>query len=405
MDTKIFAYIDPNPPVTVDGGVLSHKSVAIQPNMSVRGWPTEAGSQALSRYVALEDATVVERMRAAGATITGNTYMSELGFGLSGDTSAQGVMDGMVDMALITDTMGEARVAASRANLFGFKPSYGIVSRFGLIGLIPSMESYGIVAKTPRDIAAMMQAVAGRDERDFSMPDDNMPDFSGVNDDGKSVQTIGVVRECRERLEPPESSAFDAAVARLKATGVTLREVSVKDFDLFSIVHNVIGSVEASSSAGKYDGVRYGHRTNVSKNWNEMYLKSRAESFGPLLKCYLFQGAYFQFENYEAFEHACRIRSRLVKATEELFDEVDVLILPTRQNTTPPEKAQTVDDVYNIFSFTVPANVTGNPSLHVPGSLFGRETDIGIQVMGPLLSDAKVLSLAMILSNSTEGDV
>lgn len=128
MHSDIFTHIDSSPPPLTAPGPLAGKSVAIQPNMSVRGWPTEAGSVALERFIALEDATVVKRLRAAGAKTMGSTHMSELGFGLAGDTAAQVLAEGHVDIALITDTMGEARVAASTIGVFGFKPSYGIVS-------------------------------------------------------------------------------------------------------------------------------------------------------------------------------------------------------------------------------------------------------------------------------------
>lgn len=401
MNTEIFTYINPSPSSIEEGGPLEGKTLAIQPNMSVSGWPTEAGSVALENYIALEDATVVERVKSAGATITGSTRMSELGFGLMGDTASQAVATGKVDIALVTDIMGEARVA-SATGIFGFKPSYGIVSRFGLIGLIPSMECYGILAKTPGEIASTMDIIAGRDDKDPSMPDDDIPDFIQDIKNLTPPETLGVIRECIESLGSAEAEVFNAALSRLKETGFMIEEISLADFGLFRTVHNVIGSVEASSSCGKYDGVRYGHRTESSKNWNEMYLKSRAESFGSLVKSYLFQGAYFQFENYAAFENACRVRARLQRETEALYEAVDMLIFPARQNGTLIDKAATVNEVYNIFPLTLAANVTGQPAIHVPGSLFGKETDPGLQFMAPRLGDARLLALADMLAQGGE---
>ncbi len=398
MNTDIFTYVDPSPSSTGEGGPLEGKTIAIQPNMSVRGWPTEAGSVALKNYIALENATVVERVRSAGATITGSTRMSELGFGLMGDTAAQAVATGEVDIALITDIMGEARVAASTTAIFGFKPSYGIISRFGLIGLIPSMECYGILAKTPGEITSIMDIIAGRDDKDPSMPDNNIPDSGQVGKNRTTLGTLGVIRECTEHLGTAESEAFNSALSRLRETGLMIEEISLADFNLFRAVHNVVGSVEASSSCGKYDGVRYGHRTESSKNWNEMYLKSRAESFGPLVKSYLFQGAYFQFENYAAFENACRVRARLQREIGALYEAVDMLILPAEQNRTLIDKASTVNEVYDIFPLTLASNVTGQPAIHVPGSLFGKNTDPGLQFMAPRLGDARLLALAGMLA-------
>ena len=404
MTTDIFTYIDSSQSESGSGGPLEGKTIAIQPNMSVRGWPTEAGSSALERFVALEDATVVERLKEAGATIRGSTCMSELGFGLVGDSAARAVAEGEVDIALVTDTMGEARVSASATGLFGFKPSYGIVSRFGLIGLVPSMECFGIMAKTPAEIIAVLEAITGADDRDFSMSEDAVLDFGDFDRDQPITGTLGVIRENSEFLDRNESKAFDVAISRLEEVGINIREVSLEECGLFRTVHNVIGSVEASSSAGKYDGVRYGHRTQSSRNWNEMYLKSRAESFGLPVKAYLFQGAYFQFENYKAFENACRLRSGLVKQTEALYDEVDFLAVPTRNNGLSIDETRTIDEIYDLFTFTLPANVTGQPAIHVPGSLFGREKDPGLQFIAPRLGDVRLLSLAAKLRNFAKGD-
>jgi aspartyl-tRNA(Asn)/glutamyl-tRNA(Gln) amidotransferase subunit A len=161
--------------------------------------------------------------------------------------------------------------------------------------------------------------------------------------------------------------------------------------------------VEASSSCGKYDGVRYGHRTATAKNWNDMYLKSRAECFGLLVKTYLFQGAYFQFENYAAFENASRIRARMVKDFDGLFTEVDVLVFPTRKWDSPVATAQCVDDIYDVCSLTLPANVMGLPSMQIPGFVLDGNTDLGMQIIGARMSDARLLSLSIRLSQRAKG--
>ena len=401
--TDIFTYIDPEPPAAVSGGHLEGVKVAVQPTMAVQGWPTEAGSVALERYVALEDATVIERLRKGGATIIGSTRMSELGFGFTGDTSARAVSDGAADIALVMDTMGNARISASSANLFGFKPSYGIISRLGLIGLVPSMECFGIIAKTPREITAVLSAIAGADDHDFSMAEE-FPDFGAFDDSTVENVTLGVVREALELLDQDACRAFKASLSRLEETGITLREVSLEEYGLFGTIHNVIGSVEASSSAGKYDGVRYGHRAQAAKNWNEMYLKSRGESFGTPVKAFLFQGAYFQFKNYEAFENACRIRSRLVRLTESLYETVDYLILPMRHNNVSASGMKTIHELYELCSHALPANVTGAPAVYMPGGLFGRETDPGFQLFAPRLGDARLLAFATHLVNKAGGN-
>jgi len=159
MGSDVCVYLDPSPPAGGDGP-LGGVRVTVQPNLSVRDWPTEAGSKALERFVALEDATAVERLRAAGAAVVGSTRMSELGFGLAGDSSAAALAGNICDAALVTDTLGEARWAAAAAGAVGFKPSHGVVSRLGLIGLVPSMECLGVVAGSVERAAAVMAAVA-----------------------------------------------------------------------------------------------------------------------------------------------------------------------------------------------------------------------------------------------------
>jgi aspartyl-tRNA(Asn)/glutamyl-tRNA(Gln) amidotransferase subunit A len=391
-DREIFSHVDPAPSVST--GPLGGVRVVLPPNLSVRGWPTEAGSRALEGYVALEDATVVERLRAAGARIVGSTRMAELSFGLAGDTTTEVIGRGCCDVALVTDTMGEARYVASRAEALGLKPSYGVIPRFGLVGLVPSMEVCGIVAKRPSDLATVLGVLAGPDERDPSMLGELPAGSADVRSGEGGVAVAGVIREDVARMDPAEARSFRAALQTLEAKGLGIREIQFAELDLFPLVHHVVGATEASSSAGKYDGVRYGHRAAAAENWNQMYLESRAESFGTLVKSYLFQGAYYQFENYSAFEKACRIRRRLVQAIQALFATVDAVIGPTRRLGRNAEESTTVDAVYDAFGLCLPSNVTGCPSLSIPGFVRHGDTDLGLQVTGPWLSDARLLSLA-----------
>jgi aspartyl-tRNA(Asn)/glutamyl-tRNA(Gln) amidotransferase subunit A len=398
MQETLFTYMVSSPSTGLNDGLLGEISIAIQPNMSVRGWPIQAGSKALEGFTAIYDATVIERLKQAGATLKGSICMSEFGFGLAGDTGTMVLNTGDVDSVLMTDTMGEARMAACMAGVIGFKPSYGLISRFGLIGLVPSMECLGILAKNLDDIAKVMSVVVGNDSRDLSMPEFGstleIPNFSQVFETDEPIRTCGILKECLEILEKDESRAFDAAISRLVKNGLEIRETRLKDFDLARIVHNVIGSVEASSSAGKYDGVRYGHRTTTAKNWNEMYMNSRAEAFGLLVKNYLFQGAYFQYENYDAFLDAARIRTRLLDRTEAALEGLDVLMLPTRHGAFDPFSACTINTIYDVFSCTLLSNITGHPAITLPGMFTLGDVDLGLQLIGSRFQDARLLSTA-----------
>lgn len=403
MQETLYTYLDSSPSPASTDGALSGVSIAIQPNMSVRGWPTAAGSKALEGFTAIYDATAIERLKHAGAHIKGSIRMSELGFGLAGDTGATALHKGDVDCLLVTDTMGEARMTACVAGDFGFKPSYGMVSRFGLIGLIPSMECCGIAAKNIKDIAGAMSVMAESDSRDLSMPEFgaglDIPRFDRVFETQELIRSCGVVKECIDMLENDESRAFGDAMARLAGRGLQIEEVHLKDFELAREVHNVIGAVEASSSAGKYDGVRYGHRTATAKNWNDMYMNSRAESFGVLVKTYLFQGAYFQYENYNAFVDAARIRARLLAQTEAALERFDVLLLPTRRAAFDPSSAHTINTVYDVFSWTLISNITGHPAITLPDMVACGDTDLGLQLIGPRFQDERLLSIAARLAD------
>jgi aspartyl-tRNA(Asn)/glutamyl-tRNA(Gln) amidotransferase subunit A len=397
MDT-IFFYRNPETATPGDGHLQGLK-IAIQPNISLAGWPADAGSNALANFTALEDATIVRRLREAGAYVYGSTRMSEFGFGLLNSKAGDALKQQAADAELVIDLMGESRMAASRAAVCGFKPSYGLVSRFGLIGLIPSMECCGVLSGNLKNIRDILKAIAGQDELDFSLPDEKTPDFSPQKISPKKT-TIGVITEAQSSLSAGQEKMFRASVDELKEAGFCLLEMSLPDFSLFSLVHRIVGSVEASSSAGRYDSVRYGQRAAGAKNWNDMYLLSRGAAFGPLLKGYLFQGSFFQFERYKAYEDTCRIRARLLADMQQLTSQVDFLVLPA-VNYTPSGAPASLADTYAQFASTAFANVTGQPALYLPPAPGAAQS--GFQIAGQRLSDARLLALGEHLLNMRRG--
>jgi len=396
----LFTFSNPSPVPSATSGPLAGLRVVVQPNLSVQGWPCPAGSPALAGYTALSHATVVTRLAQAGAVLAGSSRMAELGLGLAGDTTARVLAEGRADLALINDTIGEARAAAAGAGLFGFKPSWGLVSRCGLTGLVPSMESIGLVAADPAPIIAALAVMAGPDPEDPSIPEDCAAGFRAQQPPLTGVRIAGVIQECVDNMDHTQRNAFEEGLARLGATGVTTRMVNLDQDDLFADVHHIVAAVEASSSAGKYDGVRYGHRSPAGKNWNEMVLNTRSESFGPLIKPFLFQGAYFQFHNYSAFENACRIRGRLVQATSDMLGQVDMLVAPTCRPAHDPARATTIEATYAAFGLTLPANVTGLPVLQVPSPARAPGTDFGLQLIGKRCDDAGLLAIGLALSSA-----
>lgn len=405
MESTAFTFRETSLPSPPSPSPLGHMRVLIQPNLSVRGWPTSAGSRALEGFEALEDATIVTLLSKAGAFLIGSAHMSELGLGLSGDTVAQLIAQGQAQIGIMTDTLGEARLAAAHARLFGFKPSQGTVSRLGLIGLVPSMECCGVVGRNLEDIVSAMTAISKRDPQDVSMTKEALPDFDSVPSLRSETARLVVVEEYLDTLESREARAFEHALRRIERhAGLPVKQVHLPDYHLFAPIHQVVGSVEASSSAGKYDGVRYGHRTPSARNWNEMYLNSRGESFNTLIKSYLFQGAYFQFERYASFENACRIRARLLDQAREAMADTDCLVFLTRRPAHDPYRAATIKATYDAFASTLAANVTGQPSIQIPGLVADSEDDdLGVLLTGPALSDPLLLSIALHISKSNKG--
>ena len=382
--------------------------MAIQPNLSVAGWPTDAGSKALSGFTALEDATAVRRLRQAGAWLCGSIRMSEFGLGLRGSRAGGAVAAGLsrgavgqqeavgsiaergADAELVLDLMGESRLAAARAGVCGFKPSYGLVSRSGLVGLIPSMECCGVLSRRLDQVRGILQAIAGDDGLDYSLPDEGPPDFTPREIDPKTT-TIGVITEASGGL--PQTEGLPEGARELEEAGFSIHEMSFPDYPLFSLVHRIAGAVEASSCAGRYDSVRYGPRAPGARNWNEMYLLSRGAAFGPLVKSYLFQGAFFQFERYGAFEDACRIRARLLAGMRQLTAHADFLLLPAGSGAGDGASAS-LPGTYAEFASTLFANVTGQPALYLPP---GPGRAQGWQLAAPRMGDARLLALGEYL--------
>jgi aspartyl-tRNA(Asn)/glutamyl-tRNA(Gln) amidotransferase subunit A len=395
---NVFFYRNPKDDAPRNGP-LSGLRIAVQSAISVAGWPTDAGSPALTDFVALENATVVDRLREAGAVLCGSTRPSEFGFGLRGSKAGVAVHERSADVELVLDMMGESRLAASRAAVCGFKPSYGLVSRYGLVGLVPSMEACGLLSGNLHDIRETLRAVAGPDERDFSLPDEKSPDFSLSEIDPRET-TVGVIREVLSALPAAEEKMLRSSVDEVGKAGFSVRECSFPEFPLFQLVVKIVGSVEASSSAGRYDSVRYGQRARGAKNWNDMYLLSRGAAFGPLLKSCLFQGAFFQFERYDAYEDACRIRARLVKEMQRVASQADFLVCPT-VNPCGSDAPASLAETYAQFIYTAFANVTGQPALHLPQSSGALQP--GLQIVGPRLSDARLLALGEYLLRIGQG--
>ncbi len=383
---EVFSFTNPSTDHGEDG-VLRGARVALQPNVAVAGWPADAGSQALAGFKALEDAAPARRLRSAGARLCGLTRMSEFGFGLDGSFAGKALEAGAADAEIVLDMMGESRVAG--AGFCAFKPSYGMIPRVGVTGLMPSLETPGLLVREPGMIRALMQVMAGPDDMDFSMPDETPPSFVATVIEPSRTK-IGYIREAGADLSGGCAEAFDASMAELEQSGFVVEALSMPDYGLFHMAHQVIGAVEASSCAGRYDSVRYGRREPGAKNWNEMYLGARGAAFGPLVKSLLFEGAYFQFEHYSAYEAACRLRARLVAEMDALAGQVDFLVMPSRGKDAATG-ALPLAGTFAAFSATLFANVTGQPVLCLPAAVGTRQA--GVQFAARRRDDGRLIAL------------
>jgi aspartyl-tRNA(Asn)/glutamyl-tRNA(Gln) amidotransferase subunit A len=386
-------------PSTAETGPLQGLRIALQPNVFVQGWPAEAGSRALENFTAVEDATILRRLRESGAAVVGSTQMSEFGFGLNGSRAGEALGTKAVDVELVMDLMGESRQAAGKVGACGLKPSFGLLSSLGLIGLIPSMECLGLLAVNVGSIRKTLAAMAGPDPMDFSQPDEPALDFAASGFEPRTIR-IGMITQADGSFPTEQQIGLQKTADELAQAGFSVTELSFSEIELFPLVHSIVGSVEASSCAGRYDSVRYGHREPGAKNWNQMFLRSRWAAFGPLIKSYLFQGAYFQFERYAAYEDACRIRARLVADMQHLFDQVDCLLLPAPGNT-HSESELSLSDTYERFAGTMFANVTGQPALYLPPAAGSKAA--GCQLAGARRSDPMLLSLGEHILNLRQG--
>lgn len=394
MDS-IFSYLNPDAPGGATGPLAGMK-IAVQPTIGIAGWPARAGSEALAGYLSAGSATVIDRLTQGGAILTGLTHASELGLGVD-DTSTSGraVETKTVHAELMLDMAGEARLSACRGNLWGFKPSWGRVPHTGITGLIPSMEACGILAQNPAIIRSVLKTVGGADDMDFSQPRLDYKEIS-ADEINPAQFTLSVIGEAAGLLSDDERKAFDEEIAALKRHGFNVSIVSWPDYSLCLTVHRIVGSVEASSAAGRYDSVRFGRRAPGTKNWNEMYLQSRGAFFGTLLKSYLIQGAYFQFERYDAYENACRIRARFLKEASRLFEQTDVLVFPSRK----PAQPASLDALYEQFKLTAHANVTGCPALYMPSACAGGQ---GLEFAAGYGADERVIALGEYLHRQRAG--
>ncbi|AEH37898.1 Asp-tRNA(Asn)/Glu-tRNA(Gln) amidotransferase subunit GatA [Halopiger xanaduensis] len=408
-----------------DDGPLADATVAVKDNISTEGVRTTCGSAMLEEYVPPYDATVVSRLKEAGATIVGKANMDEFGMGTTTETSAFGATDnpaapgrvpggssggsaaavaaGEADLALGSDTGGSVRCPAAFCGVVGIKPTYGLVSRYGLVAYANSLEQIGPFANTVEDAAALLDVIAGEDERDATTREPQLEGESYAAAATADVDglTIGVPTELLEGADEGVVETFWDAIADLEDRGAEYHEVSLPSVEHAVEAYYVIAMSEASSNLARFDGVRYGNSGGYDGNWNEAFSKARQEGFGDEVKRRILLGTYALSAGYhdKYYKQAQDARAWVKQDFDEALSEADVLASPTMP--VPPfELGESLDDPLQMYladANTVPVNLADLPAISVPAG----ETDglpVGLQLVGPAFGEERLIRAASALA-------
>jgi aspartyl-tRNA(Asn)/glutamyl-tRNA(Gln) amidotransferase subunit A len=384
--------------------------VAVKDNICTKDLPTTCASRILGGYRPPYDATVVRRLKEAGAVIVGKTNMDEFAMGSSNEYSAfriarnpwneecvpggssggsaAAVAGGMVPLALGSDTGGSIRQPAALCGVVGLKGSYGRVSRYGLVAFASSLDQIGPMAGTVEDCAIAMQAIAGPDGSDSTAIADPCPDLLSGLGGGMGDMKIAFPAQIDDwPLAPSVRAAVETAARIALDAGATVERVLLPDMDESIACYYIIANAEASSNLARYDGVRYGLRED-SPSLSGMYSTTRTAGFGEEVKRRILLGTFVLTSGYydEYYGKALAVRNLIKEEYEKLFSGYDLVILPTTPGPAFPigEKTDDPVDMYLSDIFTTPANVTGLPAVSVPADLSDDRLPVGVQLMSPL---------------------
>jgi len=404
-----------------EGGPLTGIPLGQKDIFCTTGVRTSCASRMLDRFISPYDATIVKKLQAeAGMPMLGKLNMDEFAMGSSNETSWYGpvknpwdvsrvpggssggsvaaVAAGLAPVATATDTGGSIRQPAALTNLTGIKPTYGRVSRYGMIAFASSLDQAGVVARSAEDAAQVLQAMSGFDPLDSTSMDRPVDDL--VAPLGRSIQglRVGLPREYfAEGLDAGVRACIDGAIGELKKLGATFTELSLPNSPLSVPTYYVVAPAEASSNLARFDGVRYGHRSAQAKNLEELYEKSRGEGFGPEVQRRIMIGTYVLSHGYydAYYLQAQKVRRLIYDDFRRAFEQVDVILGPTATDVAFKLGAKTDDPVSMYLNdiYTIAANLAGIPAMSLPCG-FKDGLPVGMQLMGNFFDEAKLLNVA-----------
>ena len=410
------------------GGPLTGVPFAHKDIFCTRGVLTTCGSRMLSNFVSPYDATVVERLAAAGLVMLGKTNMDEFAMGSSNETSwygpvanpwdparspggssggsATAVAAGLVPAATGTDTGGSIRQPAALTGITGFKPTYGRVSRYGMIAFASSLDQAGVLTRTAEDAALLMEAMAGFDPRDSTSVDRPVPRYSQEIMAALRGRKIGVPPEFFDAgLDAGCAANLRAALRVFEELGATVREVSLPHLGLSVPTYYIVAPAEASSNLARYDGVRFGHRHEGAGTLEEMYKLSRREGFGAEVKRRIMTGTYVLSAGYydAYYLQAQKARQLIAEDFRRAFQEVDLVAGPTTPTPAFRLGEKTADPVQMYLNdiYTIAVNLAGLPAISVPCG-FVDGLPVGLQLMGPAFGESLVLNFAHQYQQATD---
>ena len=401
-------------------GPLHGVPIALKDNMCTAGVPTTASSRILRGFVPPYNATVVDRLEAAGAVIVDKTNLDEFAMGSSTENSALGpsknpwdvtrtpggssggsaaaVASRMVPLALGSDTGGSIRQPAALCGIVGFKPTYGRVSRYGLLAFASSLDQIGPLTQTVEDAALVFQIIGGADRRDATSSPEPMPDVVAALDGTAKGLRIGVPKAfLGAGIDDDVLRTFNEGLRVLEGRGATLVDIALPHAAYGIPVYYLIATAEASSNLARYDGVRYGYRAQLDREGSlrEMYERTRDEGFGPEVKRRIMLGTYVLSAGYydAYYVKAQQVRTLLRQDYARAFERVDLVATPTTPTPafTLGEKTSDPLQMYLNDIFTVSANLTGLPSMSVPCGFSGTKLPLGLQLTGRMFDETTVL--------------
>ncbi len=422
QELNAYLTIFDKPTVAPTEGTLAGIPCAIKDNMLIEGTRATAASKILEKYISAYDATAINKLRAAGAQFLGKTNMDEFAMGTSTENSAYGPTKNPIDptrvpggssggsaaavaadlavFALGSDTGGSIRQPAAMCGIVGLKPTYGRVSRHGLIAMASSFDQIGPLTKTVYDAALVLNVLCGHDVFDSTTVKKEVPDFTAKLDLSMKGLKVGVPKEFfGTGLAPEVADSVRSAVKQLETLGCTIEEISLPNFEYALAAYYIAVPSEISANLARFDGIRYGHSSPKATNLLESYVQSRSEGFGPEPKRRIMLGTYALSSGYydAYYLKAQKVRALIKKDFDDAFKKVDIIAGPTAPNTAFKlgEKASDPLALYLEDIYTVPVNLAGLPGISVPCGLGAQsKMPVGLQLIAKSFDEETLLRVA-----------